>query len=75
MTMAKECQFDLKPLHCSNCGAFIGDLGTCEDQALCGPCAKEMFGNNIPVKGDQIWQRDFSDEDGLTYMPTHAGNR
>lgn len=33
-----ECQFELQPLTCMECGAFIGDLGTCEDAAWCERC-------------------------------------
>jgi hypothetical protein len=33
-----ECRFDLKPLECANCGAYIGELGTCEDSAVCDNC-------------------------------------
>ena len=36
--MSGECRFDLKPLHCAKCGAFIGQLGTCDDVAYCGKC-------------------------------------
>jgi hypothetical protein len=33
-----ECRFELGPLSCSECGAFIGVLGTCEDSAWCEKC-------------------------------------
>lgn len=33
-----ECKFDLQPLSCSECGAFIGTLGTCDDTAWCEKC-------------------------------------
>lgn len=33
-----ECKFDLQPLYCDYCGAYIGVLGTCEDYALCDTC-------------------------------------
>lgn len=35
---SEECKFDLQPLSCIDCGAFIGDLGTCEDLAWCEAC-------------------------------------
>lgn len=33
-----ECKFELKPLYCDQCGAFVGVLGTCEDFAVCDTC-------------------------------------
>lgn len=33
-----ECRFELQPLYCIDCGAFIGNLGTCEDWAWCERC-------------------------------------
>lgn len=36
--MTNECKFELQPLYCIDCGAFVGDLGTCEDFAWCEQC-------------------------------------
>lgn len=36
--MESECKFELAPLNCSECGAYIGVLGTCEDSAWCERC-------------------------------------
>lgn len=33
-----ECQFELQPLYCGQCGAYVGVLGTCEDFAVCDTC-------------------------------------
>lgn len=33
-----ECKFDLQPLYCGECGAYIGTLGTCDDFAWCERC-------------------------------------
>lgn len=60
-----ECRFDLKPLHCAQCGAYIGELGTCEDEAVCGHCDS---------RGLEPWQ----DEDMVigvdtVYQPNEGG--
>ena len=36
-----ECKFELHPLNCAQCGAFIGVLGTCEDYAVCDRCQSQ----------------------------------
>jgi hypothetical protein len=38
-----ECQFEQQPLYCSDCGAYIGVLGTCEDFAQCDRCASRIL--------------------------------
>jgi hypothetical protein len=39
--MNNECRFELQPLYCGSCGAFIGSLGTCEDYAVCDRCQSQ----------------------------------
>ena len=75
--MRKECRFELKPLHCSRCGAFLNEEGTCEDEqgAFCGPCSVEYFGlENIKTDKDIVWQPNYDDldKDGTpkTWQPT-----
>jgi DNA-directed RNA polymerase subunit RPC12/RpoP len=38
-----ECKFDLQPLYCDECGAFVGNLGTCEDHAWCERCNSRIL--------------------------------
>lgn len=38
MEEEQECKFELQPLNCGQCGAFVGVLGTCEDYAFCDNC-------------------------------------
>lgn len=35
---AGECRFEQQPLYCTNCSAYIGVLGTCDDFAVCDNC-------------------------------------
>lgn len=57
--MATECKFELKPLNCASCGAYIGDLGTCEDFAICSACNSKVlsarFGDNVTTDVDEIY--------------------
>lgn len=41
--MSGECKFDLQPLNCDECGAYVGVLGTCEDFAWCERCNSKML--------------------------------
>jgi len=41
----EECKFDLVPLNCDECGAFVGVLGTCEDHAWCDACHSKSLQN------------------------------
>lgn len=48
--MGIDCKFELSPLNCSQCGSYIGELGTCEDFAICSACntkvLKARFGDD-----------------------------
>ena len=62
-----ECKFDLKPLHCAKCGAYIGELGTCDDVAYCGHCdgagLKPWVEDGTIMGVDTVYQPD---EEGET---------
>lgn len=64
--MSEECRFEQVPLNCSQCGAFIGTLGTCEDVAVCDTCntkAQRKFSPDTKTTGfDVIYSPQ--DEDG-----------
>lgn len=38
-----ECKFELQPLYCDECGAYVGALGTCEDRAWCNACNSKVL--------------------------------
>lgn len=40
-----ECKFELEPLYCGECGAYIGVLGTCEDVGWCDNCHSRSLRN------------------------------
>jgi hypothetical protein len=60
--MSRECRFELMPLHCSLCGAYLNQEGTCEDQehAFCSNCAKQEFDS---ISTDHIWQPNYDNLD------------
>lgn len=71
--MSNECRFVLQPLHCSLCGAYVNELGTCEDQknVFCKRCFKKMFGEEvIKAEGDMIWLPDDDEDINTTYHAT-----
>src|SRR5215510_4847633 len=53
----RDCVFEEHTLYCENCGAYIGDTGTCADSAFCGRCEKTYHGEAavdaiyVPVSG------------------------
>lgn len=55
-----ECRFELVPLYCIDCGAAIGELGTCDDRAWCRVCSSRHAGY-IDTE-DSIYQPAFEDE-------------
>lgn len=61
-----ECQFELKPLRCADCGAFIGTLGTCEDFAVCDRCAHDDLREyDASIGGyDSIYSPQYEEKDG-----------
>jgi len=44
------CRFEERPLYCNECRSFIGELGTCEDHAICRNCEKTQYGTPREVK-------------------------
>lgn len=52
-----ECPFEIHPLRCE-CGAYIGEEGTCKDIAICRKCREleesQVPGVFIPAEHDQI---------------------
>lgn len=55
---AYECRFELQPLYCSECGAYIGVLGTCEDDAWCEACnskALQAESNKPDARSGSDW--------------------
>lgn len=57
-----ECRFDLKPLRCTKCGAYMGELGTCDDVAYCGKCdgggLEPWRHDDMTIGVDVVHQRD-----------------
>lgn len=53
-----ESKFELSPLYC-HCGAYVGELGTCEDFAICSACNTEVlrarFGSDAQTDVDEIY--------------------
>jgi hypothetical protein len=57
--MPTECKFELQPLNCIQCGGYVGELGTCEDFAVCSACntkvLKARFGDKASTDVDEIF--------------------
>lgn len=45
-----QCQFEIGPLYCGDCGAYIGEEGTCRDYATCKKCA--ILEDEYPTEED-----------------------
>lgn len=59
-----ECQFDLQPLNCAQCGAYIGTFGTCEDFAVCGNCSTkhlERYVKERHTRADLVYSPDYEE--------------
>lgn len=50
LTPIGQCQFEIKPLYCDDCGAYIGEEGTCQDYATCRNCA--ILEDEYPAEDD-----------------------
>lgn len=74
----QECQFELQPLYC-HCGAYVGELGTCEDFAICSGCnskvLKARFGDSARTDIDEIYTP--ADEGKYKYdrLKVHRGEQ
>jgi len=71
-----ECQFELQPLYC-HCGAYVGELGTCEDFAICSACKSEVlrarFGASASTDVDEIFSPAEEGKFKYERMKIHRG--